>query len=384
MPATVNLNRKDFLRLLAAAAAAPGWRAAQAAQAGRTPTKTEQFLQRVMTDVSTAWLGANSYIGDRLGLFQAMAAAGPVTAAELAGKTRLNARLLREWLNAMAFGGYIEYQPAGKKYYLPPEHAAVLADEESPVFAGGSLEMVAPMVAAANQVVESLRTGKPIAIDSRPPELFEAMERTSAPAFKHRLAPEWIAAMPEVEKKLRDGGMAVDVGCGRGMASMVLARAFPKSRFFGYDPHKPSIQRARANARTAGLAGRVEFVASDSSRLPPGRFDLVTVFNSVHHFDDPVGLLGACRKSLAPGGACFFNEPALSEKVEENLGAGPMNAYAATTLWCLHDSMANHGAGIGADTSEPLMRELAGKAGFRQFRKLGISNRREAFYELKA
>ena len=232
--------------------------------------------------------------------------------------------------------------------------------------------------------VEAFRNGRPVTMNDFAPDLFRGMERASAPDFKHRLVQHWIPALPDVERKLRAAGTAVDVGCGSGLASVVLGRAYPNSRFFGYDPHAPSIARARANAKAAGLADRVQFVVADASRLPEGRFDLVTVFNSVHHFSDPVGNFISCRKALAPGGSFFFNESASSGKLEEDMDLFVRLSYPATTLWCLQDSLANNGAGIGSDSSEPLMRELARKSGFTRFRKLEISTKMLGLYELKA
>jgi len=374
-------NRKDFFRILIAGAAAARTSAAQQAAA---PSKAELFAGRLLEDWATACRGALGYIGDRLGIFKTMSTAGALTAGELASKTRLNARMLREWLNAMAAADYIEYQPQGRKYRLSPEHAQVLADEEnSPLFFGGMLQLLVPMIGASNKVAEAFRTGKPITMNDFAPALFEGMERASAPGFKHHLVQTWIAAMPDVTARLRDGGAAVDVGCGSGLATVILAKAFPKAQCFGYDPHGPSIERARANAKKAGVASRAQFVVADASKLPPGRFDLLTIFNSLHHFNDPVGLLRHSRQSLAADGTCFIVDGDLSPRVEENINLAGRLSYAATTLWCLHDSMANGGAGIGSELGESVVRDLAQQSGFRQVRKLPGSTRLEALYELK-
>ncbi len=356
-----------------------------AQQTATAPSTAEQFAGRVLEDFATSCRGALCYMGDRLGVFKAMVAAGPVTSVELGRKTKLNARMLREWLNAMAAAEYIEYRPADKRYVLSKEHALVLTDEEnSPLFLGGMLELLVPMVAAANKVAGAFQTGIPITMDDFGPELFEGMERASAPAFKHSLVQKWIAGLPQVEAKLRAGGTAVDVGCGSGLASIVLAKAFPKARCFGYDPHAPSIERARANARKAGVGDRAQFLAADSSKLPTGRFDLLTIFNALHHFSDPVGLLAHCRMALAPEGTCFIVDGDLSPKVEENMNMGGRLSYGATTLWCLQDSMANNGAGLGSELGEAVVRDLARKSGFNQFKKLPDSIPLEAYYELRA
>jgi len=379
------LRRDDFVKFLAAAVARPAMpAAAMPAPQSAANKKTEEFVVRLIEDMGAGCRGALGYIGDRLGIFKAMAGAGPLTAQELAKRTGLNARLLREWLNAMATADWIEYRPAGKKYFLSPEHAAVLADEEnSPAFLGGFLQLLVPMVAVGNRVSEAFRTGKPISMDDFAPELFQGMERLSAPNFKHRLAQEWIPKMPQVSAKLRAGGTAADVGCGSGLASIMLAKAFPKARFQGYDPHAPSIARARANAKKAGVAERVTFEAAGASALPQGRFDLITCFDSIHHFPDPVGILSSIRKGLALEGVLFALEPALSPNVEDNKNPFGRMSYAATTIWCLQDSMANNGAGIGSDMSEPLMRELARKSGFTRVRRLPNENPYEGLWEMR-
>lgn len=378
-------HRKDFLKLLAAVTAMPPVALSAPQQAAAPSSKAEEFAGRLMEDLVTAWRGALCYIGDRLGIYKAMAVAGPVTVEDLARRTKLNPRLLREWLGAMATAQYVEYRPTTKKYFLPPEHAAVLADEAaSPLFLGGMIELVVPMVAASNKVAEAFRTGHPITMNDFASELFEGMERASAPNFKHRLVQEWIPAMPDVHARLQQGGKTVDLGCGSGLASIMLARGYPKARCFGYDPHGPSIERARASAKAANLSDRVQFVVGDASRIPAGEFDLLTVFDSVHHFSDPVGVLTSARKALARGASCFLQEPVVAAKVEDNVNLAGRLSYTTCTLWCLHDSMANNGAGIGSDLSEPLMRELARRSCFTQFKRLPNSDPLEALYVLKA
>ena len=370
--------------MMAAAALARPLRLASQQSPG-TASAAEQFSERVLEDCGAALRCALCNIGDRLGIFKTMATSGPLTAAELAGKTRLHPRMLREWLNAMATAQYVVYRSADKTYALPPDHAPVLADEEtSAIFMGGVFELLVPMIAAAGKVAVAFQTGKPVSMYDFSPELYKGMERVSAPGFKHKLVQKWIPALSGVEAELRAGGAAVDVGCGTGLASITLAKAFPTARFFGYDPHEPSIRRARENARRAGVAGRVQFVVADSSKLPPGRFDLLTMFDSVHHFSDPVGLLTHCRKALKRGGTCFIVDGDLSLNVEDNMHAAGRLSYAATTLWCLQDSLANNGAGLGSEFGEAVLQDLARKSGFTQCTKLPGSTPGEAYYELRS
>jgi 2-polyprenyl-3-methyl-5-hydroxy-6-metoxy-1,4-benzoquinol methylase len=326
---------------------------------------------RVLDDCGAAWRCALFTVGDRLGLFRLMAETGPMTADEFARKAHLNARILREWLNAMVAADYIEYSPADRTYLLTKEHALVLADEEtSAVFLGGMFELAETLVSAAPVLTLALHTCKPLRMSDYPAQLSEAEERISAPRLKHDFVQKQIPLMRQVEAKLTNGGSAVDLACGSGLASIILAKAFPKSRFAGYDPYLPAIQTARERTRKEGVSDRVEFVAAGSSELPPGRFDLLTIFASVHHFADPVSELTHCRKALAPGGTCFITDGDLSLNPEDNRNPVGRLAYGASTLYCLHDSMANNGAAFGAEFNEQKLSALATASGFSQFKKL--------------
>jgi ubiquinone/menaquinone biosynthesis C-methylase UbiE len=354
-------NRKEFLHLLTAAALLRPVAQSSPQQAATAAETKEQFSAQVLEDCGAAARCALCYIGDQLGLFKAMASSGPVTAAELARKTELNARMLREWLNAMATARYVEYRPADKTYLLTKEHAQILADEESsPLFIGGMFQLLSPTVSATPKVANAFQTGKPVTMYDFTADLYLGMERASPPNLKHQLVQNWTPLLPRVQEALISGGTAVDVGCGTGLASIVLAKAFPKSQFAGYDPFAPSIRRARELAKKEGIADRVQFVAADSSKLPPARFDLVTIFNSVHHFSDPVTTLRHCRQALKAGGTCFVVDGNLSLNPEENMNLTGRVAYPITTLYCLQDSMANQGAGLGAEFNEAVLRDLAG------------------------
>jgi ubiquinone/menaquinone biosynthesis C-methylase UbiE len=379
-------GRKEFLRMMAAATLlARGGKAAPQQAASPATGGTEQFAERVLEDCGAAFRCALCNIGDRLGIFKTMAASGPVTAPDLARKTSFNARMLREWLNAMAAANYIAYRPSDKTYLLPKEHAPILADEEtSPMFIGGMFQLLVPMVASAPKVAGAFQSGKPVTMYDFSADLYQGMERASAPGFRHQLVQKWIPLLTGIEEVLRSGGNAVDVGCGTGLASIVLAKAFPKSRFVGYDPYAPSIRRAREHASKEGVADRVQFVIADSSKLQPAKFDLVTIFNSVHHFSEPVKLLTHCRKALKAGGTCFIVDADLSVNPEDNMNIVGRVFYPATTLWCLQDSMASNGAGLGSEFGEAVLKDLASKSGFTQCKKLDGSTPLEAYYDLRS
>ena len=346
-------------------------------------TKANKFLERLLDDIGTATRGALSYIGDKLGIFKALAGAGPVTVEELAEKTGLNARYLREWLGAMATAQYLEYYPDTARYFLPPEHAAPLADEDFPYFAGGFLELIVPTVSMAPKVAEAFRSGKGVPQSEYSPEMFESIERATAPGYKHQLVQKWIPAMPQVKSKLERGGTALDVGCGSGLAAIALARAFPEARVFGFDNHSGSIERARRNAIAAGVQERVQFEVVDGTKLPPNQFDFISTFDVVHDSVDPVGLMTSIRKALTHDGTYLLLEMNASPHVHENVNPLGRLLYSVSTLYCMTTSLAHGGEGIGAVMGEPKARELANKAGFTHFRKLPIEDPFSLLYELE-
>lgn len=346
--------------------------------------KLEGFVERIVLDAGTAMRGGLMYIGDRLGIFAALAESGPVTAAELSGRTGLNERYLREWLGAMATAEYLEHDSEGDKYFLPPEHALPLADEEFPFFTGGLLQMIVPTVTVAPQVAEAFKTGRGVTQDQYLPDMYEAIERMTAPWYKHELVQAWIPAMPGVQEKLEAGGSACDVGCGSGRAPITIAKAFPLAEVHGYDVHAGSIERARTSMQAEGVTDRVTFTVGDGAELPQGQFDLISTFDVVHDSVDPVGLMSAIRGALRADGTYLMLEMNASGDVEKNRNPLGKFLYNVSTLYCMTTSLAHGGAGIGACMGEEKARELAYAAGFTRFRKLPIENPFSVLYELKA
>jgi SAM-dependent methyltransferase len=346
--------------------------------------KLEAFVERVVLDVGTGMRGGLAYIGDRLGIFKAMAESGPVTAEELAERTGLNERYLREWLGAMTTAEYLEHDDGDDTYLLPPEHALPLADEEFPFFAGGFIQMVVPTVTVAPKVAEAFRNGGGVTQDEYLPDMYEAIERGTAPSYKHQLVQTWIPAMPDVQRALEDGGSACDVGCGGGQAAITIAKAFPRARVVGYDIHADSIERARRKAREAGVEDRLTFEVGGEESLPQGRFDLVTTFDVVHDSVDPVGLMRAIRASLADGGTYLMLEMNASGDVDENDNPLGRLLYSVSTLYCMTTSLAHGGAGIGACMGGHKAHELAEESGYGHFRKLPIEDPFSVLYELRA
>jgi len=343
--------------------------------------KVEKFVERVVDDVGTALRGGLCYIGDKLRIFKAMAATGPVTVEELARHTGLNSRYLKEWLGAMVTATYIEYNPETGRYLLPPEHAAPLADETFPYFVGGFLEMIVPAVTVAPKVAEAFRTGKGVDQNEYSPEMFESIERGTAPWYRNQLIQKWLPTMPHVAQALAAGGSALDVGCGSGRACIAMSKAFPKAQVFGYDNHALSIGRAIANADAEGA--NVHFHVVDCVNLPAGKFDFVTTFDVVHDAVDPVALMKSIRGALKKDGSYLMLEMNCSPKLEENANPIGRFLYSVSTLYCMTTSLAHDGAGIGAAMGEPKARELATQAGFREFRRLPIDDPFSLLYELR-
>jgi 2-polyprenyl-3-methyl-5-hydroxy-6-metoxy-1,4-benzoquinol methylase len=346
-------------------------------------SKVRKFSEQLSGDIAAVMHGAMSWIGDRLGIFKAMMDSGPITLEDLAARTNLSQRYLKEWLGSMVAANYVEYRTDSQTYFLPPEHAVSLADEDSLFFFGGFISGIIPNLAVAPKVADAFKTGKGVSISEYPSEVFAALERSSGPLYKHRLVQQWIPAMPSVKAKLEAGGSALDVGCGSGRAAITMAKAFPKSHFHGYDAHPGSIERAHNNAKAAGVEDRVTFEVVDCTRLPQNKFDFITTFEVVHDAVDPLGLLGAIRGALKPDGAYLMDELNVSANLEDNINNFARMLYSVSTLYCMTTSLAHGGAGIGALMGEPKARELAEQAGFTHFSRLPIKDNFFAFYELR-
>lgn len=345
--------------------------------------RLQRFVETLVNDVATAMRGGLCYIGDKLGIFKALANSGKVTLAELAQKTGLNERYLKEWLHAMVTAEYVYYDPWAKTYFLPPEHALPLANEDFPYFVGGFLEMIVPTVSMAPKIAESFRSGRGVPQSQYPVEMFESIERGTMPWYKNQLIQNWLPTMPQVAEKLQAGGTALDTGCGGGRAVITIAQAFPNAHVYGFDNHPGSIERARRNAEEAGVADHTTFEVRDCKNLPENAYDLVTSFDVIHDSVDPVGILSSVRRSLKPDGTYLWLEMNCAPDVNDNINPVGRFLYSVSTLYCMTVSLAHDGAGIGAAMGEPKARELATQAGFSHFRRLPIDDPFSMLYELR-
>jgi SAM-dependent methyltransferase len=347
-------------------------------------TKVDQFVGKLLNDTSATLTTLLAALGDRLGLFKDLAANGPATSDALASRTGINERYAREWLGGMATAGYVDYDPATRRFRLPPEHAPALAQEGGPFFFGGVHEMIPSLVGIFDQVTESFRNGGGVPQSAYDNHLWDGMERFSNGWFENLLVPQWIPAMPDVQTKLQKGAVVADVGCGRGRALIKLAQTFPNSRYVGYDVFAPSVEKAQANAKAAGVGDRVTFQQLDASEGIAKQYDVITTFDVVHDAVDPLRLLRAIRQSLRPDGVYVCLDVNCSERLEEN--AGPLGAmfHGFSVFYCMTTSLAKGGAGLGTvGFHEPKVRDLCAEAGFSTVRRLPLENPFNNVYEVR-
>jgi len=345
--------------------------------------KEEAFVHKVLGDTSATMTTLLASIGDRLGLFKDLAANGPGTSAELARRTGTNERYVREWLGGMTTSGYLEYDPPSRRFSLPAEHAAAVAAEGGPFFFGGVYEMIPALAAVMDQVTEAFRKGGGVRQVNYPSEMWDGLERFTASWFNNLLLQQWVPAMPIVQSKLKRGARVADVGCGRGRALIKLAQAFPASKYFGYDVYGPAVEEATARAKTAGVHDRVTFQQLDVSNGLPSQYDVITTFDVIHDAVDPLGVLRALRRALAPDGVYVCLDINCSDKLEENIG--PLGAlfHGFSVLYCMTTSLAWAGAGLGTvGFHERKVQEMCSEAGFHAVRRVPLENPFNNLYEI--
>ncbi|QBI18184.1 methyltransferase domain-containing protein [Egibacter rhizosphaerae] len=340
---------------------------------GHTPldeSKVEAFAGQVISDIGTVLAGATVYIGHHAGLYTAMADGLPVDPHELAERAGAHPRYVREWLGAQAASGYVEYDPQRGAYRLPLEHAAVLAEPSSPAYLSGATDAMAGIWAAAGPVADDFTAGEGVPWHAHDARLFSGTEELFRPGYETFLATEWIPSLDGAEARLRAGGRVADVGCGHGVSTVEMAKAFPASRVHGFDAHDASVATARERAATAGVADRTTFETVLATELPGDGYDLVCFFDALHDMGDPVGALVRAREALGPDGAVMLIEPLAGDRVEENLTPVGRLFYAASTLVCTANGIAqgNHPV-LGAQAGEQALRDVLAQAGFTRVRR---------------
>lgn len=332
-------------------------------------TKLGAFVQKAMNDLGSALTTTLVVVGERLGLYRAMAAGGPCTSRELALRTDTNERCVREWLAAQAAAGYVDYDPSTGRYTLPPEHAMALTDEASPACViGGFIGMTAAM-RAEPKVTAAFRSGSGVGWHEHDPALFEGTERFFRPGYNAHLVSHWIPALDGVRERLERGARVADVGCGWGASTIILAQAFPRSTFTGFDYHGPSIEHARERAAAAGVGDRVRFEVATAKDFP-GTWDLIAFFDCLHDMGDPVGAAAHVRSRLAADGTWLLVEPNAADRVEDNLHWIGRVFYSVSTLVCTQASLAQEvGLALGAQAGEARLRDVVTQGGFSRFRR---------------
>lgn len=327
--------------------------------------KKMQFLGRVVTDSGAAFAGLSTAIGARLGLYEAMAGAGPLSSKELAARTGTSERYVREWLAAQVAGQYVHYDPETGTYLLPDEHAAVLADPAAPTYAIGSFLMLKALYATEDALVEAFRTGTGVGWQQHGPELFDGVASFFRPGYAAGLVSEWLPALDGVVAKLERGASVADVGCGYGYSTLLMAQAFPESRFHGYDFHAPSIDRARRLAAEQGLSDRVSFEVATAQDFPGEKHDLITFFDCLHDMPDPLSALQSARAALREEGWVMLVEPISGDMVEDVLNPVGRLFAGASVLICLPSGLsAEPRAGLGNQAGPVKTLALAEQAGF--------------------
>jgi SAM-dependent methyltransferase len=332
-------------------------------------SKVESFVGQALGELGATLNAALVVIGDRLGLYRAMAGAGPLSSAELADKTGTSERYVREWLNAQAAGGYVAYDAATQRYELPPEHAFVLADESSPYFLPGAFELMTASVRDEPKITEAFRSGAGVGWHEHNHGVFDGCERFFRPGYAANLIGSWIPALEGVQAKLEAGAVVADVGCGHGASTLLMAEAFPRSSFIGFDYHDGSIEQARERAAAAGLSN-VAFEVAPAAGFRGEGYDLVTMFDCLHDMGDPVGAARHVHGALAPGGTWMVVEPFAGDRVEDNLNPVGRIYYAASTLLCTPASLSQDvGLALGAQAGEARLRDVVTAAGFGSVRR---------------
>jgi 2-polyprenyl-3-methyl-5-hydroxy-6-metoxy-1,4-benzoquinol methylase len=328
-------------------------------------TKVEAFLDQILNEAGAAMNAALVRIGDALGLYRAMGDAQPVTAATLAQRTDTHQRYVREWLNAQAAGGFVAYDPETDRYTLPAEHAIVLADEHSPFAQAGLFQAITASIRAEDRMIDAFRTGGGLGWHEHHHGLFHGVERLFAPAYRTSLVADWIPALDGVEAKLEAGALVADVGCGHGLSTILLAEAFPNSRFEGFDVHAESIEVARGRAEAAGVADRVSFELARADAYPRRDYDLVAVFDALHDMGDPAGAARHIRSTLAADGTWMIVEPSAGDRIEDNFHPLGRLRYGFSTLVCTPGSLSQNGrAGPGTLAGGARLTEIIREAGF--------------------
>ncbi|MEN3289502.1 MAG: hypothetical protein V7634_3802 [Bradyrhizobium sp.] len=334
------------------------------------PDRLNELLGQLVNDLGVAFSGASVLLGDRLGLYKAMADGEAMSSAQLAKATGLHERYVREWLSGQAAAGYIDYHPDKDAFSLSPEQAMAFAEEDSPAFFAGAFEVAQSAYLDEPRVAEAFRTGKGVGWHEHSKCLFSGTERFFRPGYNANLVTSWIPALDGIEARLKAGAKVADVGCGHGASTIVMAKAYPNSEFFGFDYHMPSIERATELAAQAGVSERITFVQASAKDFPAKGYDMVAFFDCLHDMGDPVGAGRHVKEALGRDGVWMIVEPFAHDNLKDNLNPVGRVFYGASTFICTPASLSQEVAlGLGAQAGERRLRKVVTEAGFTQFRR---------------
>jgi SAM-dependent methyltransferase len=332
--------------------------------------KLEAFVGRAIGDIAAGYSGVMISLGHKLGLYKALAGAGPLNSKEVAHRAGCAERYVREWLNAQAASGYLAYHAVSDTYELFSENAMVLADEESPYFIPHAWNVPASMWFDEEKAINAFRTGKGVAWGEHHGRMACGVAAFYRNGYRASLVQQWLPALEGVVAKLETSGIVADIGCGHGHSTLLMANAFPKSRFYGFDTHAESIAEARHHAETEGMSERAEFALARAMDYPDKRYDLICFFDTLHDLGDPVGAAQHAAKTLAPGGTVMLVEPFANDRVEDNLSVVGQLYYSASSVICTAHAIAEGGKMVlGAQAGQARLEEVFRKAGFAHFRR---------------
>jgi 2-polyprenyl-3-methyl-5-hydroxy-6-metoxy-1,4-benzoquinol methylase len=327
-------------------------------------------MGQAVTDLGAAMNGALVMIGGKLGLWQAMAGAGPLSTAEIAERSGVLERYVREWASAQAASGYLEYDAEGDEFELPPEQAMAFADPNSPVFMLGGYSVVSSAYKDRDEIAERFQKGEGFGWHEHDPDLFVGTEQFFRPGYSAHLIAEWLPALDGVVEKLEAGAKAADIGCGHGISTMLMAKEYPESTIYGFDYHDASIARATEIAEAEGVAGNTEYAVASAKDYPAEGYDLICFFDCLHDMGDPVGAMKHAREAVADDGTVLLVEPFANDQLADNLNPVGRIFYAASTVICTPSSLDQEvGLGLGAQAGEERLKAVAEEAGFSRFRR---------------
>jgi SAM-dependent methyltransferase len=342
----------------------------ETAHIAANPEKLDAFMGRMLSDLGALTNSVLVHLGDQLGLYKALARSGPTTPALLAEQTETAERLVREWLSAQAAHGYVTYDKSTGKFSLSPEQALVFAHEDSPVFMAGFFDVARGLFDDTPKIVNAFRTDGKLAWHEHNGCLFCGTRRLFRPVYNHYLINEWLPALDGVVEKLQRGALVADVGCGHGASTILMAKAFPNSRFHGYDYHPASITAAQQAAQDEGVAERISFEVGAAKNFPAKQFDLVCFFDCLHDMGDPVGAARHVHESLKADGTWLIVEPFAHDRLEDNLNPVGAVFYAASTVVCTPASLSQEvGLALGAQAGQARINRVATEGGFSRFRR---------------